>query len=138
MEPGELEASAAHELSAGPSYLHPGARGLAQRRANALRRHASASFTAIATSVVSPVSPIVSPIVLDETAAGDTSGKAGEGEDAVGEGEGEGGDGGTLSGMAYSLLEPFLLANGYGLFRDMTGVGPSVLDSHGRVVAQVT
>jgi len=39
--------------------------------------------------------------------------------------------------MVYSALEPFLIANGYGLFRDMTGVGPSVLDSHGRVVAQV-
>ncbi len=41
------------------------------------------------------------------------------------------------AGRVYSMLEPFLIANGYGLFRDMTGVGPSVLDTHGRVVAQV-
>ena len=82
---------------------------------------------------------------LDEAAAGDAKAKSGQGGvtapggDVTGEGvEGIGGDSGTLSGMAYSILEPFLLANGYGLFRDMTGVGPSVLDSHGRVVAQVT
>ena len=49
-----------------------------------------------------------------------------------------GGGGGSLSGMAYTLLEPFLIANGYGLFRDMTGVGPTVLSSLGREVAQVT
>merc|ERR1719409_2254093 len=39
--------------------------------------------------------------------------------------------------MAYTLLEPFLIVNGYGLFRDMTGVGPTVLSSLGREVAQV-
>ena len=40
--------------------------------------------------------------------------------------------------LTWWLLQPFLIANGYGLFRDLTGVGPSVLDSRGRVVAQVT
>mmetsp|Transcript_21816 Transcript_21816/g.72131 ORF Transcript_21816/g.72131 Transcript_21816/m.72131 type:complete len:1350 (-) Transcript_21816:256-4305(-) len=56
-----------------------------------------------------------------------------DGEALLQEGAAEG-----LSGMAYSILEPFSLANSYGLFRSMTGVGPSVLDSRGRVMAQVT
>ncbi len=47
-----------------------------------------------------------------------------------------GGSGG-LSGWSYEVLEPFAICNGYGLFRSMTGVGPSVLDDHGKVVAQV-
>eukprot|EP00961_Rhodomonas_salina_P182528 2464056-Rhodomonas_salina.1 len=44
---------------------------------------------------------------------------------------------GGLSGWSYEMLEPFGVCNAYGLFRSMTGVGPSVLDDHGRVVAQV-
>lgn len=42
-----------------------------------------------------------------------------------------------LTKWAERLVAPFQLSNGYGLFRSMTGVGPSVLDSHGRVVSQV-
>ena len=45
---------------------------------------------------------------------------------------------GVAADPCLHVLQPFLIANGYGLFRDLTGVGPSVLDSHGRVVAQVT
>jgi hypothetical protein len=42
-----------------------------------------------------------------------------------------------LSAWAKRAVAPFQLSNGYGLFRSMTGVGPSVLDSQGRVVSQV-
>jgi hypothetical protein len=128
------------EGGGGVSYLHPGARALVERR-DAARQ--MLSLSEIPVSPISLLGSPVSPISLDEAAAGDVKAKSGQGGVTdpggdVGEGGGIGGDSGTLSGMAYSVLEPFLLANGYGLFRDMTGVGPSVLDSHGRVVAQVT
>lgn len=45
--------------------------------------------------------------------------------------------GGGLSRWSFDLLEPFSIANGYGLFRSVTGVGPMVLDPSGRQVPKV-
>jgi len=94
-------------------------------------------------SVMAGLAPSLSSSLLQKTGASSASALAASPSDTAvallstdNSPPARGGSGG-LSGWSYEMLEPFGVCNAYGLFRSMTGVGPSVLDDHGRVVAQV-